>query len=99
MKSASQTVGGLSKGERETVSLTLAEKPAAGKLTVVLVGGGWAHVYVDGTKLPKTAPLRNVEIPAGTHEVRLVNEAAGLDKTETVTVEAGKAATVRVSTD
>jgi len=98
-QSASKSVSGLDKGERRTVSLTLPEAAQAGTLTVVLVGGGWANVFVDGTKLAKTAPLRNVEIAAGTHEVRLVNEAAGLDVTETVTVVAGKAATVRVVTD
>jgi serine/threonine protein kinase len=98
-QSASQAVSGLDDGERRTVSLTLTEAPKSGTLTVVLVGGGWANVYVDGTKLAKTAPLRDVEIPAGSHEVRLVNEAAGLDVTQTVSVEAGKAATVRVAAD
>ncbi len=96
---ASQTVSGLSAGERRTVALTLPEGPKAGTLTVVLVGGGWANVFVDGKKLKKTAPLRDVEIAAGTHEVRLVNEAAGIDVTQTITVEAGKPSTMRVTTD
>jgi len=97
--SASDTVSGLSEGQRKTVSLTLKEAPKAGTLTIVLVGGGWANVFVDGKKLDKTAPLRNVEIPAGTHEVQLVNEAAGLDVTKTVTIQAGGSETLRISAD
>lgn len=96
---ASQKVAGLDMGERRRVSLTLPEAAQSGTLTVTLVGGGWANVYVDGKKLGKTAPLRDVELSAGPHEIRVANEALGLDQTEQVTVAAGQAVTVRAVTD
>ncbi len=98
-ETASDSVSGLSDGQRKTVSLTLKEAPKTGMLTIVLVGGGWANVFVDGKKLDKTAPLRNVEIPAGAHEVQLVNQAAGLDVTKSVTIQAGGSETLRISAD
>lgn len=93
---AETTVGRLSDGQRKTVELTLAKAATPGALTVTL-SGGWAHVYVDGTKLPKTAPLRDVALPAGSHEIRVVNESLGIDHTETVQVASGGAVTVRAA--
>lgn len=73
------------------------EKAAPGKLSVVLLGGAasWANVYVDGVKLPKTAPFSNVPIEPGTHKIRVENAAAGIDHTETVKV--GNGAAIKVS--
>ena len=96
-QTATASVSPLEPGEQETVSLTLAAAAAPGKLTVALTGGGWAHVYVDGEKLAKTAPLRDVELAPGSHEIRVVNEALGLDHTESVVVAAGQVATVRAA--
>jgi serine/threonine protein kinase len=75
-------------------SLTLAQAPAT--LSVLLVGGGWAKVYVDGKELPKTAPFKDVSLPAGTHEVRVENTELGLSKTETRRFAPGEVYTLRV---
>jgi serine/threonine protein kinase len=68
-----------------------------GKLTVLLVGGGWANVFVDGEKLPRTAPLRDVELEPGSHEIRVQNEGLGIDHTESVVIGAGETVTVRAA--
>jgi hypothetical protein len=61
------------------------------------VGGGWANVYVDGVKLEKTAPLRDVVLSEGSHEIRVENAALGVDHTETVDVGPGASITVRAA--
>ena len=55
----------------------------------VNIRGGWAHVFIDGRQIDQT-PLVGFEIPAGTHSIRVVNEAAGVDETKTITVTAGE---------
>lgn len=75
-----------------------APKPAGnepGNLTVVLAGGGWANVFVDGKKLSKTAPLKNFPISAGSHKIKVENAALGLVHEETVNVSSGGSVTVR----
>jgi len=84
-------------GSTQLFSRTLPEASRPGKLTVLLVGGGWANVFVDGVKLPKTAPLRDVEISPGTHEIRVSNEGLGVDHIQSITVGSGAAVTVRAS--
>lgn len=74
---------------------TLPQLARPGSLTVTLSGGGWAHVYVDGVKLEKTAPLKDVTLPAGQHEIRVENPALGIDHRETVRVGSGEAVTIR----
>jgi len=90
---ATMAVGAMTEGQRKRVRLTL-EEASSGELTVTLAGG-WAHIYIDGQKMGKTAPVRGLPIPAGSHEVRVVNEALGIDHTETVTVGSGAAVTVK----
>lgn len=68
-----------------------------GKLTVVLAGGGWANVYVDGTKLPKTAPLKDYPLSPGNHTVKVENAALGLSHTQSVSVSPGGTVTVKAS--
>ena len=68
-----------------------------GKLTVTIIGGGWANVFVDGKKLPKTAPLSDYPIAAGSHTVKVENAALGLSHTETVNVSGGGSVTVKAS--
>jgi len=71
--------------------------PAAeGTLTVSILGGGWAEVWVDGKKLAKTAPL-SVALAAGEHEVRVENGDLGISHTQKVTIDPGGRATVRAS--
>ncbi len=92
------TLNGLKGGQAKSYSLELTPKATApGTLTVVVVGVGWANVYVDGEKLPKPAPLRNHPLAGGKHEIRVENAAMGLDHTETVNVVGGGNVTVRAS--
>ena len=67
-----------------------------GQLTVVVPGGNWANVYVDGQRLSKGAPFTNVPIAAGEHTIRVENEKAGIDHTETVNVINGQSIRVVV---
>ncbi len=78
---------------RLTLREVLTEPP---QLEVLLVSGGWAHVYVDGRKLPRTAPLRGLELPPGEHEIRVVNEGLGIDQTETRSFTPGNTVTLRI---
>jgi serine/threonine protein kinase len=75
------------------------EAPAApATLSVVLVGGGWANVYVDGNKVPKTAPLKDFAVSPGKHQIRVENSGLGLEIVETHTFVAGQPTTVRIKT-
>jgi serine/threonine protein kinase len=71
------------------------DEDAIGGLSVALVGGGWAHVYVDGVKLDRTAPLSFVELPVGRHEIRVENAELGIQHAQTVEIVGGETVTVR----
>jgi hypothetical protein len=64
-----------------------------GSLTVV-VSGGWANVYVDGAKISKTAPFSGYKLSTGKHQIRVVNEALGLDHSQVIDVSSGGTARV-----
>ncbi len=66
----------------------------AGALSVVVKGGGWANVYVDGDRLTKGAPFTGQPIAAGKHKIWVANERLGIDYTKEIEVGNGK--TVRV---
>lgn len=68
-----------------------------GSLTVTLVGGGWANVYVDDVKLDRTAPLRGVALAPGRRVIRVENPATGLVYVEEVVVADGQAVTIRAA--
>jgi serine/threonine protein kinase len=57
----------------------------------------WAEVWVDGTKLPQTAPLRGLRLPAGTHRLRLVNPELGKQAVRQVNVPANGSIRINVS--
>lgn len=80
---------------RTTFERTLPELARPGSLTVTLSGGGWAHVYVDGRKLDRTAPLKGLALEVGEHEIRVENLALGIDHTERVRVGSGEEITIR----
>jgi len=82
---------------RNRVHLKLPEVAAPATLNVTMLGGGWANVYIDGKKLPKTAPLRDVVVSPGRHKVRVENAALGLDIIQTHTFVAGAVTTVRAA--
>jgi serine/threonine-protein kinase len=43
--------------------------------TLRLVVRGWAHIYVDGQEKGKVPPTNELELPAGKHQLMLVNPA------------------------
>ncbi|MFW6369265.1 MAG: protein kinase domain-containing protein [Myxococcota bacterium] len=55
----------------------------------------WAVVHLDGEEIGMT-PLPPRQIPSGRHQVRLVNEQLGVDRTMDVEVVGGETATVNV---
>jgi len=99
----------LAKGSEQTVQLKLRKRAArspsaisrnssaqkASGLTVTLSGASWADVYIDGHKLPRRAPFKDLPVAAGEHKVRVVNDVLGIDTEQTVTIGRGKSATVR----
>lgn len=46
---------------------------ATGLLDVRILGGGWADVFVDGERVPLTAPFTGYRLPAGPHAIRVTN--------------------------
>lgn len=62
-----------------------AEEP--GRLTLATTP--WTHVYLGSRDLG-TTPIVNVELPAGTHALRLVNREAGIEQTYRVTIRPGQ---------
>jgi len=68
--------------QRESGFLTLATTP-------------WTHVTLGGRRLG-TTPLIRVELPAGTHVLRLRNPDRGIDQTYRVTIQAGETTSRRV---
>jgi len=67
-----------------------------GALTVVVKGGGWANVYVDGTRLTKGAPFSDQPLVAGPHTVWVANERLGIDFTQDILVGNGETVLIEV---
>ena len=62
-----------------------------GSLAVNLVGLGWADVYIDDVKVPRTAPFKGVVIAPGKHDIVVVNNRSGFNYEQWVDVAAGQA--------
>ncbi len=94
-----QTVSGtLDNLARGPSSFNRSMSPVAdvsGALTVTLVGGGWANVYINGKKIDKTAPLKGWALKAGTYKIRVENGDLGIELTQDVVIAGGETATVR----
>jgi serine/threonine protein kinase len=69
------------------------EPKSPGKVTITVMGGGWANVFVNGEKQAKTAPM-TLELKPGTYSIRVQNPAIGVDQTQSVTVTSGGTAKV-----
>jgi hypothetical protein len=63
--------------------------PPSGSGYLTLSTTPWAKVYIDGKYVDST-PIAKVELPAGAHSIRLVNEAAGVDTTKSVKIKPGE---------
>ena len=82
----------------ETMAAEMApEEPAAasGTGTLTLDTIPWSEVSL-GSRVLGTTPLRNVELPEGSHTLTLVNPERGLRTRYQVTIRAGQAVTRRV---
>ena len=55
----------------------------------------WTHVSDGDRKLGDT-PMVRIRLAPGTHNLRLVNEAEGIDTTRTVEIRAGETTTLKV---
>jgi len=69
-----------------TASLS-AEKIDPGEV-FVNVKGGWGEVWIDGRRID-TTPLKH-QLPAGTYQVKVINQDAGFEESRTVTIVPGK---------
>jgi hypothetical protein len=72
----------------QPVATVVPKEPSVGSLRIVMRGGGWANVYLNGEKLSSTAPLA-LSVPPGEYEVRLENAYSGLDQRQLVQVDTG----------
>lgn len=64
--------------------------------TLRLVVRGWGHIYVDGEAKGKVPPTNELELPAGRHELMLVNPARNPYRA-TVRIKAGQTLEHRVT--
>ncbi len=85
-------------GESISRSRTLQKIEAPPGKISVNVSQSWAWVFIDGVKISET-PVYNHQLSAGQHQVRVVNEALGLDQSKTITVTGGESKAVFFSND
>lgn len=91
-QSVQAVLEGPAAGELVTLSRSLdarAEAPTGGGKLSVQATPGWVKVFIDGEYV-STTPLFEHALPAGTHEIRLVNERQGIDRVESVTIVGGE---------
>jgi serine/threonine-protein kinase len=55
---------------------TSSVKPRSAVGTLQIVSRCWAHVYIDGKRLKRKAPLPPFSLPAGPHKLRLLGNAS-----------------------
>jgi len=80
--------------ESRTIELSAAPTAAADKPgSLRITSTPWAYVTVDGRILGQVTPL-TLELPPGEHSILLENPELGWSERATVTVEAGKTATL-----
>ena len=72
---------------------TKGARPGKGRVLVSVTP--FADVYIDGRAVG-TTPI-DIELPAGPHTVRLVNQPRGQDLTTTITVDPNKPVTLEKS--
>ena len=78
------------KREKEEPPVTEAPKSTApGSLSIGIIGGGWATVYINGKALSQTAPLMGHTLKPGKYNIRVVNADLGLDKAQTIEIKSG----------
>ncbi len=65
-----------------------------GLLTIRTTPSAEAHLIVNGKPWVRKTPIEDEKIPAGTYNIRLVNEALGMGKNVTVGIQEGKRVTI-----
>jgi serine/threonine protein kinase len=85
-----------SSGEKRTVTARLTRReaevrppPTDAKARLTIDSEPWAVVFLDGEKIGQT-PLSDVVIPAGTHQIRLVNSELSATKTLEIDAKPGQ---------
>ncbi len=74
-----------------------ADQPSLdGRLRVVIIGGGWGQVWVDGQPIDAFAPFSAQELRPGVHQVLVENPVLGTQYVEDVVVTGGQTTTVHV---
>jgi hypothetical protein len=71
-----------------------AERRRVGTATLDVLVAPWARVRIDGREHGQT-PLKNIELPAGPHTVRITNPELGKDDTEKLRLKPGQHAVIR----
>ena len=64
--------------------------PLTGKLDVGCTP--WCHLYVDEHDTGRNSPVLGLELPTGSHQLKLVNPPTGMERVKVVDIEAGKTA-------
>ena len=90
--SASGTSASSSPAPRAAAPSAAAPAEGGGQGTLRINSRPWSQVFVDGRNIGNT-PQMNVQLPAGTHRVMLVNPEFNLRKTVTVNIRAGQVET------
>jgi serine/threonine-protein kinase len=67
--------------------------PAGGNGTLRVQTTPWSQVYVDGRLIGNT-PQMNISLPAGRHQVRLINPDFDIRETVSVNIRAGQTETL-----
>ncbi|MBK6847027.1 MAG: hypothetical protein IPG96_05575 [Proteobacteria bacterium] len=50
----------------------------------------WARIFVDGRDTGQTTPQRGLELPVGTHKIKLRSDQLGVEQTFLVVIRAGE---------
>jgi serine/threonine-protein kinase len=73
---------------------TVVKESGGAEGTITFRVSPWATVYLDGQRIG-TTPLQPIDVPAGSHQVRLVNDPLHAEKNLTINVKAGEPAVVK----
>jgi hypothetical protein len=73
--------------EKAVAETPIADKPV-GEGTLMVSSKPPCEILIDGKPTGLTTPQRSIPLSAGTHKITFVNEAAGIKKTVSVTINA-----------
>ncbi len=84
-----QEVASAEADEPEEPAEAVSPEPAQqrGKLMVNCVP--WCRIYLNGRDTQRTSPARDIRLPAGSHELRVVHPPTGMERFEDIVIEPG----------